>query len=131
MKPVERFFRKYFLSMVGIVALFLLLNVVLLFFALIWAWQTSEAPELSISEICDRITLDGTGHLTAAESWLKCWKNITPGLWFWTIPERSFFRANCRRNCPGGTRQRMWQHSAGGIWGIIRSMCRSIPRGYW
>ncbi len=31
MKPVERFFRKYFLSMVGIIVLFLLLNVVLFF----------------------------------------------------------------------------------------------------
>ena len=66
MKPVERFFRKYFLSMVGIIVLFLLLNVVLLFSVLIWAWQTSETPDLSMSEICDRITLDGTGHLTAA-----------------------------------------------------------------
>ena len=66
MKPVERFFRKYFLSMVGIIALFLLLNVVLFFSVLIWAWQTSETPDLSMSEICDRITLDGTGHLTAA-----------------------------------------------------------------
>lgn len=66
MKPAERFFRKYFLSMVGIIALFLLLNVVLLFSVLIWAWQTSEAPEISISKICDSITLDGTGHLTAA-----------------------------------------------------------------
>ena len=66
MKPVERFFRKYFLSMVGIIALFLLLNVVLLFSVLIWAWQTSEVPEISISKICDSITLDGTGHLTAA-----------------------------------------------------------------
>ena len=66
MKPVERFFRKYFLSMVGIIALFLLLNVVLLFSVLIWAWQTSEIPEISISKICDSITLDGTGHLTAA-----------------------------------------------------------------
>ncbi len=66
MKPVERFFRKYFLSMVGIIVLFLLLNIVLFFSVLIWAWQTSEAPELSISEIRDRITLDGTGHLTAA-----------------------------------------------------------------
>ena len=66
MKPVERFFRKYFLSMVGIIALFLLLNVVLLFSVLIWAWQTSEAPEISISKICNSITLDGTGHLTAA-----------------------------------------------------------------
>ena len=66
MKPVECFFRKYFLSMVGIIALFLLLNVVLLFSVLIWAWQTSEIPEISISKICDSITLDGTGHLTAA-----------------------------------------------------------------
>jgi len=66
MKPVERFFRKYFLSMVGIIALFLLLNVVLFFSVLLWAWQTSETPEISISKICDSITLDGTGHLTAA-----------------------------------------------------------------
>ncbi|MCI9510165.1 MAG: hypothetical protein HFF10_10575 [Angelakisella sp.] len=66
MKTVERFFRKYFLSMAGIIALFLLLNTVLFFSMLIWAWQTSAAPELSISEIGDRITLDGTGHLMAA-----------------------------------------------------------------
>ena len=66
MKPVERFFRKYFLSMAGIIVLFVLLNVVLFFSVLIWAWQTSETPDLSMSEICDRITLDGTGHLTAA-----------------------------------------------------------------
>ena len=66
MKPVERFFRKYFLSMVGIIALFLLLNVVLFFSVLLWAWQTSETPEISISKICDSITLDETGHLTAA-----------------------------------------------------------------
>ena len=66
MKTVERFFRKYFLSMAGIIVLFLLLNIVLFFSMLIWAWQTSAAPELSISGIGDRITLDGTGHLTAA-----------------------------------------------------------------
>ena len=66
MKPVERFFRKYFLSMVSIIALFLLLNVVLFFSVQIWAWQTSETLDLSISEIRDSITLDGTGHLTAA-----------------------------------------------------------------
>ncbi len=66
MKPVERFFRKYFLSMVSIIALFLLLNVVLFFSVQIWAGQTSETLNLSISEIRDSITLDGTGHLTAA-----------------------------------------------------------------
>ena len=66
MKPVERFFRKYFLSMMSIIALFLLLNVVLFFSVQIWAGQTSETLDLSISEIRDSITLDGTGHLTAA-----------------------------------------------------------------
>ena len=66
MKPVERFFRKYFLSMVSIIALFLLLNVVLFFSVQIWAGQTSETLDLSISEIRDSITLEGTGHLTAA-----------------------------------------------------------------
>ncbi|RKI79423.1 sensor histidine kinase [bacterium 1xD42-87] len=66
MKPIERFFRKYFLSMVSIIALFLLLNVVLFFSVQIWAGQTSETLDLSISEIRDSITLDGTGHLTAA-----------------------------------------------------------------
>ena len=69
MKPVERFFRKYFLSMVGIIALFLLLNVVLFFSMLIWAWQTStsETPDLSINEICDSIMMDEEGHFATAE----------------------------------------------------------------
>ena len=69
MKPVERFFRKYFLSMVGIIVLFLLLNVVLFFSMLIWAWQTStsETPDLSINEICDGIMMDEEGHFTTAE----------------------------------------------------------------
>lgn len=66
MKPVERFFRKYFLSMIGIITLFLLLNVVLFFFALIWAWQTSVGSELPLNEICDSIVTDGKGRLTAA-----------------------------------------------------------------
>ena len=69
MKPVERFFRKYFLSMAGIIVLFLLLNVVLLFSILIWAWQTSETPDLSINinEICDSIMMDEEGHFATAE----------------------------------------------------------------
>ena len=67
MKPVERFFRKYFLSMVGIIALFLLLNIVLFFSVLLWAWQTSETPELSLNEICNSIVMDETGHFTTSE----------------------------------------------------------------
>lgn len=67
MKPVERFFRKYFLSMIGIIALFLLLNVVLFSTVLIWAWQTSVEPELSLNEICGSIVMDGEGRLAAAD----------------------------------------------------------------
>ena len=67
MKPVERFFRKYFLSMIGIIVLFLLLNIVLIFTVLIWAWQTSETPELSLNEICDSIVMDETGQFTTSE----------------------------------------------------------------
>ena len=67
MKPIERFFRKYFLSMVGIITLFLLLNIVLSFGVLIWAWQTSETPMLSINEICDSIMVDEEGRFAAAE----------------------------------------------------------------
>ncbi len=67
MKPVERFFRKYFLSMAGIIVLFVLLNVVLFFSMLIWAWQTSEEPDLSLEKICAGIVMDEKGRLTAAE----------------------------------------------------------------
>ena len=66
MKPVERFFRKYFLSMIGIIVLFLLLNIVLFFSVLLWAWQTSETPELSLNEICDSIVMDEAGHFTTS-----------------------------------------------------------------
>ncbi|NBI67265.1 sensor histidine kinase [Pseudoflavonifractor sp. 60] len=67
MKPVERFFRKYFLSMIGIIVLFLLLNIVLFFSVLIWAWQTSETPKLSLNEICDSIVMDEAGHFTTSK----------------------------------------------------------------
>lgn len=67
MKPVERFFRKYFLSMIGIIVLFLLLNIVLFFSVLIWAWQTSAGPELSLNEIRDSIVMDEAGHFTTSE----------------------------------------------------------------
>ena len=67
MKPVERFFRKYFLSMIGIIVLFLLLNIVLFFSVLIWAWQTSDTSDLSMGEISDSIIPDETGQLTPAE----------------------------------------------------------------
>ena len=65
MKPVKRFFRKYFLSMIGIIALFLFLNVVLSFSVLIWAWQSSDMSEISIYKINESITTDEDGNLVS------------------------------------------------------------------
>lgn len=67
MKPVERFFRKYFLSMIGIIALFPLLNVVLTFSVLIWAWQSSDTAHISIHEISESITVDEDGNFRSMD----------------------------------------------------------------
>lgn len=67
MKTVERFFRKYFLTMVGIILLFLLLNVLLYLSMLVWARQASNGPEISIHEVWDSVTVDEAGNLTTAD----------------------------------------------------------------
>lgn len=67
MKTVERFFRKYFLTMVGIILLFLLLNVLLYLLMLVWAQKASNGPEISIHEVWDSVTVDEAGNLTTAD----------------------------------------------------------------
>ena len=67
MKPVERFFRKYFLSMFGIILLFLLLNAILLFSVLFWAWKASDTPSLSPNNLRESISADAAGNITADE----------------------------------------------------------------
>lgn len=64
MKPVKYFFRKYFLSMIAIIVLFLLLNMVLAFSVLLWAWKASDTPGLTVDYVCDRITVNETGALS-------------------------------------------------------------------
>lgn len=67
MKPVERFFRKYFLSMFGIILMFLLLNAILLFSVLFWAWKASDTPSLSPNNLRESISADAAGNITADE----------------------------------------------------------------
>ena len=55
MKPIEHFFRKYFLSMVGIIILFLFLNAALFFSVLLWAKKSSDGSEISIHEVRNSI----------------------------------------------------------------------------
>lgn len=67
MKPVERFFRKYLLSMIGIIVLFLLLNILLFLSMLVWVQKASSGPEISIHDVWASVTVDETGKLTAAD----------------------------------------------------------------
>ena len=111
MKTVKRFFRKYFLTMVGIILLFLLLNALLYISMLVWAWKASNGPEISIHEVWDSVTVDETGSLTAAvglEEGLK--ENDS-----WAMLLDDTGGSACRKNCPGATPPPMWPNSAGGI----------------
>ncbi len=67
MKPAERFFRKYFLAMVGIILLFLSLNAGLLCSVLLWAWDSSNESEISIYAVRDGVAVDSAGNLTTAD----------------------------------------------------------------
>lgn len=67
MKPVEHFFRKYFLSMVGIIILFLFLNAALFFSVLIWAQKSSDGSEISIYAVRDSVIVDAAGNLASAD----------------------------------------------------------------
>ena len=67
MKPVERFFRKYFLSMASIILLFLFLNAALFIAVLAWAWNASDGPEISIHQVRDSVIVDAAGNLASAD----------------------------------------------------------------
>ena len=97
MKTVKRFFRKYFLTMVGIILLFLLLNALLYISMLVWAWKASNGPEISIHEVWDSVTVDETGGLTAAvgleeglkenDSWAMLLDDTGAVVWEERLPE--------------------------------------------
>ena len=68
MENINRFFRKYLLKSAAILILFFILNIVLIFCVLIWAWQSSSRPEIPLRQISESITLDENGTLTAADT---------------------------------------------------------------
>ena len=68
MENIKRFFRKYLLKSAAILILFFILNIVLIFCVLIWAWQSSSRPEIPLRQISESITLDENGTLTAADT---------------------------------------------------------------
>lgn len=57
MEAVNRFFRKYLLTSAATLILFFVLNIVLIFSVLIWAWQSSSKPDIHLRQISESITV--------------------------------------------------------------------------
>ncbi len=97
MKPIEHFFRKYFLSMVGIIILFLFLNAALFFSVLLWAKKSSDGSEISIQEVRNSITVDAAGNLVSTDvlndrlkeyhSWAMLLDDTGAVIWEACLPE--------------------------------------------
>ena len=97
MKPVERFFRKYFLSMASIILLFLFLNAALFIAVLAWAWNASDGPEISIHQVRDSVIVDAAGNLASADglnkqleenrSWAMLLDDAGTVIWEERLPE--------------------------------------------
>jgi len=63
MEAVNRFFRKYLLTSAATLILFFVLNIVLIFSVLIWAWQSSSKPDIHLRQISESITVNENGTL--------------------------------------------------------------------
>ena len=56
MNSIQRFFRKYFLSTMGLLLLFLSINILLALTVLIISYKSSSAPELPVARLAEGIT---------------------------------------------------------------------------
>lgn len=56
MNSIQRFFRKYFLSTMGLLLLFLSINILLALTVLIVSYKSSSAPELPVARLAEGIT---------------------------------------------------------------------------
>lgn len=56
MNSIQRFFRKYFLSTMGLLLLFLSINILLALTVLIIYYKSSSAPELPVARLAEGIT---------------------------------------------------------------------------
>ena len=68
METANRFFRKYFLTGVGLIALFILVNLVLLAGVLIFSSLQSSRPTLRMESLAAMLSVDGDGTICADEN---------------------------------------------------------------
>lgn len=96
MNPVQRFFRKYFLSTIGILLLFMILNVVLIVAICLAANHNMATPELSIRQLAGMVTeTDGTigaepeirDRLNEVDAWAMLLNEEGAVIWSEGMPE--------------------------------------------
>lgn len=71
MDGVHGFFRKYFLSTIGIILIFFMVNTALLVVVLLAAWSQSTEPEIPIQTIGEQITADEEGNIHSSHEVAK------------------------------------------------------------
>ena len=118
MNAVQRFFRRYIISTIGIVVLFLAVNIVLFFAILILGSMSGSDAVFSVETFSDHVSRqDGTWRADdVARSMLE-----EHDAWAMLLNEEG--SRTCRRICRAPIPVQRWPLSAVGIWRIIPSKC--------
>lgn len=130
MTAVQRFFRKYFLSTVGILLLFLVVNLVLVCVIVLTATKDSDDAHIPVETLAGMVTQTGE-KITATKAFSDSLRENNAWAMLLDDGERSFGASGCRISCRAAIPPRRLRNSAGGICRIIPFMCGRIPRASW
>ena len=81
MNTIQRFFRRYIFSTVGIVLLFLFVNIALIFTILVVGSMSNSDVVFSVRQFSDHITKQG-GDWTPMTPLCPCCRRNPPGPWY-------------------------------------------------
>lgn len=97
MEGAYRFFRKYFISTILILLLFFVLNIILIFAVLLFAWSRSTAQNIPMQKLSDHIYMSDTGTINAddtaiqileqEQAWSMLLDNNGAVIWQYHTPE--------------------------------------------
>ena len=114
MNPVQRFFRRYIFSTIGILALFFVVNIALVLSVMVAGYMSGTDNGLSVRSVSSHVTEQG-GVWTADDTALALLREHDA--WAMLLDESGtvVWSRTCRRNCPGPTPALRWPPSAAGI----------------
>ena len=119
MNTVQRFFRRYIFSTVGIMILFLAVNIVLLFAIMIAGNMSGSDTSFSVSDFSDHIVFQG-GSWAADDAALSMLQEQSA--WAMLLRKTAMLSGSriCRKTFRAPIQVRKWLLSAAGIWRTIR-----------